>query len=295
MSPVKQDHLGLKGTRFGFTLLELIVVLVILGLLAAVAIPTYARAVDRAKWNAHVVRDQALANRISAGLKLEPSRTYAEVLNEALAETGIGAFSPGLTAQSNGDSPQESGWTAVTYMETPTDDIANPDNSELWVEIATSEVGLALPTADPTQVAWTFDNAFLRTATRHDDTRMVICSVNLFTQFATCDRVSIRQNQPTTTTTASTTTTVPTTTTPASTTTTTTTVAPAITTTVPPATTTTSPRRGCDHESEHRGRGNNGRDRGCDDDHDDHDDDDHDDDDHDDDDRDDDDRDDDDD
>lgn len=69
-----------KNTSKGFTLIELVMVTIILGILAAVAIPRYQDTVD----NAEAVTEKAFVDMIWAGLEEEAS--------EQLMETGVEAW-----------------------------------------------------------------------------------------------------------------------------------------------------------------------------------------------------------
>jgi prepilin-type N-terminal cleavage/methylation domain-containing protein len=91
----------------GFTLLELIVVLVVLGLLAVIAIPTYGHLISSSGSVAQQERDKAVANRVAAGIKLEPERATSDVdpangvvdvFDDAFSETSEGAYTPGVSA-----------------------------------------------------------------------------------------------------------------------------------------------------------------------------------------------------
>ena len=102
--------------RTGFTLLELVVVLVVLGLLAIITIPTYGHLITRSSAASQQERDESIANRIAAGIKLEPERAtsdvdpangVADVFDDVFSETSGGAYSPGLSAAA-GD------WQVVT-------------------------------------------------------------------------------------------------------------------------------------------------------------------------------------
>ena len=70
----------IKNTQKGFTLIELVMVTIILGILAAVAIPRYQQTVD----NAEAATEKAFVDMIWAGLEQEAS--------EKLVETGIEAW-----------------------------------------------------------------------------------------------------------------------------------------------------------------------------------------------------------
>ena len=69
-----------KNTSKGFTLIELVMVTIILGILAAVAIPRYQQTVD----NAEAATEKAFVEMIWAGLEEEAAET--------LMETGVEAW-----------------------------------------------------------------------------------------------------------------------------------------------------------------------------------------------------------
>ena len=69
----------IKNTSKGFTLIELVMVTIILGILAAVAIPRYQETVD----NAEASAEKAFADMIWAGLEEHASETLMETGNEA--------------------------------------------------------------------------------------------------------------------------------------------------------------------------------------------------------------------
>ena len=69
-----------KNTSKGFTLIELVMVTIILGILAAVAIPRYQQTVD----NAEAATEKAFVDMIWAGLEEEAAET--------LMETGVEAW-----------------------------------------------------------------------------------------------------------------------------------------------------------------------------------------------------------
>jgi len=64
----------LKNTNKGFTLIELVMVTIILGILAAVAIPRYTQTVD----NAEAATEKAFVDMIWAGLEEEASQRRLE-------------------------------------------------------------------------------------------------------------------------------------------------------------------------------------------------------------------------
>jgi prepilin-type N-terminal cleavage/methylation domain-containing protein len=81
----------LTRARKGFTLLELIVVLVILGLLAAIAIPTYQAVIGSAEQTGATETAKALGRNIQAIAALDRADYSAAILNEAVSELTLAA------------------------------------------------------------------------------------------------------------------------------------------------------------------------------------------------------------
>lgn len=83
----------LTRARKGFTLLELIVVLVILGLLAAIAIPTYQAVIGKSEQTSATETAKALARAIQATASLDrvnPQTVVEDVLtDEFTAPAGV--------------------------------------------------------------------------------------------------------------------------------------------------------------------------------------------------------------
>ena len=80
-----------KKRREGFTLVELMVVILIVGILAAVAIPIYRGQIDKAKWSEGKAMMGTIATAIRAW-SAEKSSDYAGPFPNSLGELG---FTPG--------------------------------------------------------------------------------------------------------------------------------------------------------------------------------------------------------
>jgi len=76
-----------QGSR-GFTLVELLVVLVILGLIAAIATPQVIKYLGRANSDAARIQVERLAGILDL-YRLEPEDTYAVGIEEELASEGV--------------------------------------------------------------------------------------------------------------------------------------------------------------------------------------------------------------
>jgi type IV pilus assembly protein PilA len=134
------NTLSIKKVQQGFTLIELMIVVAIIGILAAIAIPAYQDYITRAKW--------AENNIIIAPVKM----AIAECLqNNAAIITSCDELTE-LTAQAGLVSlPAASGSLATVTITTATAAI---------VVTGTSAVGTCVVTwtpsvADPTKISWT--------------------------------------------------------------------------------------------------------------------------------------------
>lgn len=142
-----------------FTLLELIVVLVVLGLLAAIAIPTYQNIIDTAAVTAQVQRDKAIARRITAGALMRDGSTNAEIVAAALSETeAVASAAPGEYAV------EVNGWDAIEDTGSRT----------------------LAPEDGPTKFLWKVESPMMYTATRYDTDTVVFCHASLIGGWANC-------------------------------------------------------------------------------------------------------------
>ena len=85
----------MKRTQKGFTLIELMIVVAIIGILAAIAIPQYQDYITRAKWQDNVAR--AASTKLAIGECVQNSNgdvTLCDTIGKLTAVTGF----PGLPA-----------------------------------------------------------------------------------------------------------------------------------------------------------------------------------------------------
>lgn len=109
--------------RRGFTLLELIIVLIVLGLLAVIAIPAYASVTANAELRTSRTSNENIARIVGASLRLDntnPAGTLAAEANPLLngaaytviADSGAGSYSTGDTDMNYTVSGGYIGWAA---------------------------------------------------------------------------------------------------------------------------------------------------------------------------------------
>lgn len=79
----------MKKAQAGFTLIELMIVVAIIGILAAVALPAYSKYMDKSKYSEVILSTQA-------------AKTAVEICAQDLAASATGAVNAGCIAEANG-------------------------------------------------------------------------------------------------------------------------------------------------------------------------------------------------
>lgn len=133
----------MKNVQKGFTLIELMIVVAIIGILAAIAIPQYQDYITRAKWQDNIARVQSFKTAVAECLQNNGgSITECDTATEVTSSTGATAPSAGSNL-----SAVDYGSTTVGVMTL----VGTATVSGCTVTLT--------PTSGGTAVTWAFANA----------------------------------------------------------------------------------------------------------------------------------------
>ncbi len=130
----------MKKLQKGFTLIELMIVVAIIGILAAIAIPQYQDYITRAKWQDNIAKVQSFKTAIAECLQNQGG-CMTNCSDNTMVSSVTGASFPGVAGN----------LAALTYTASVMILTGTPAVSSCTVTLA--------PVTSPTSVSWSFTTA----------------------------------------------------------------------------------------------------------------------------------------